>query len=253
MIAFRYDKTFEGLLTAVFDAYSRKTFPERLLSESEWAPMFAEDLHLVVTESYKSARVWAALEKKLSVSACGMLVHVWLSELPGSDELLFRYLCKTFDSASPVAGNFADKDVLEVVQIARKVSKERERLMQFARFRKTADDIFFAPVSPLYNALPLALPYFTDRFARQKWLVYDLKRKYGYYYDLLSVAEVSMERYERFPDGKLDESVQAQDEALFQNLWKEYTSSLTIKERLNPRLQRRHMPRRFWKYMPEKS
>ena len=26
--SFRYDKTFEGLLTAVFDAYNRNTFPE---------------------------------------------------------------------------------------------------------------------------------------------------------------------------------------------------------------------------------
>ena len=32
MIVFRYDRTFEGLLTVVFDAYSRKSFPERPVS-----------------------------------------------------------------------------------------------------------------------------------------------------------------------------------------------------------------------------
>ena len=37
---FRYDKTFEGLLTAVFDAYARRQFPEGLLSEEEAAPLF---------------------------------------------------------------------------------------------------------------------------------------------------------------------------------------------------------------------
>ena len=31
MVIFFYDKTFEGLLTAVFDAYNRKTFPQRLM------------------------------------------------------------------------------------------------------------------------------------------------------------------------------------------------------------------------------
>ena len=30
-----YDKTFDGLLTAVFDAYFRKTFPDALLSEGD--------------------------------------------------------------------------------------------------------------------------------------------------------------------------------------------------------------------------
>jgi probable DNA metabolism protein len=253
MIVFRYDKTFEGLLTSLFDAYSRKTFPERLLSEDELLPMFAEQLHLVITESYKSTRVWAALEKKVSKSVCGMLMYVWLSELPGSDELLFRYVRKTFDSPFSIAGNFVDKDVLEVMKIARKVSREREHLMQFVRFQKTADGIFFAPVSPVYNALPLTLPYFTDRFADQKWLIYDLKRKYGYYYDLETASEVSLDRDEHLLDGKLDESLMAQDEKLFQEMWKEYTRSLTIKERLNPKLQRQHMPRRFWKYMPEKN
>jgi len=30
--------------------------------------------------------------------ALNMLTYVWLSELPGSDELLFRYIRKTFDN-----------------------------------------------------------------------------------------------------------------------------------------------------------
>ena len=38
MIAFIYDKTFEGLLTAVFDAYVRKSFPDVLLAEGEPLP-----------------------------------------------------------------------------------------------------------------------------------------------------------------------------------------------------------------------
>lgn len=40
MIVFRYDRTFEGLLTVVFDAYSRKSFPERLIGPGEPVPMF---------------------------------------------------------------------------------------------------------------------------------------------------------------------------------------------------------------------
>jgi probable DNA metabolism protein len=253
MIVFRYDKTFEGLLTALFDAYSRKTFPERLFSANEPLPIFAEDVHHVITEAAKSARVWAGLEKKLTRPVCGMLMHVWLSELPGSDELLFRYMRKAFDAPSSIATDFADSDVLEVEKIARKVSREGLRLMQFARFQKAADGIFFAPVSPVYNALPLTLNYFTDRFADQQWLIYDLKRRYGYYYDLKTAVEVTLDNDEHLLGGKLDDALMAQDEKLFQEMWKEYTFSLTIRERLNPKLQRQHMPRRFWKYMPEKN
>ena len=42
------------------------------------------------------------------------------------------------------------------------------------------------------------------------------------------------------------------DEKLFQQMWKTYFKSIAIKERLNPKLHRQHMPARFWKYMPEK-
>jgi probable DNA metabolism protein len=253
MTVFRYDKTFEGLLTALFDAYSRKTFPDRLLSAGEPLPVFAVEVHSVVTEPCRSARVWTALERKLTRPVCGMLMHVWLSELPGSDELLFRYMRKAFDTPVSIATCFTDADVLEVKKIAGKVSRERERLMQFARFQKTADGIFFAPVSPLYNALPLSLPYFTGRFADQQWLVYDVRRRYGYYYDLAAVAEVTIAGGVHLPGGRLEESLMAQDEKLFQDMWKDYTLSLAIRERLNPRLQRQNMPRRFWKFMPEKN
>jgi probable DNA metabolism protein len=101
--------------------------------------------------------------------------------------------------------------------------------------------------------LPLTLDYFTDRFADQKWLIYDVKRRYGYYYDLKTAAEVTLDNDEHLLNGKLEDALMAQDEKLFQEMWKEYTISLTIKERLNPKLQRQHMPRRFWKYMPEKN
>ncbi len=42
MIIFVYDKTFEGLLTTVFDAYSRRTFPDLLVTEGEPFPLFYE-------------------------------------------------------------------------------------------------------------------------------------------------------------------------------------------------------------------
>ena len=35
MILFIYDKTLDGLLTALFDAYNRKTFPDVLLSKGD--------------------------------------------------------------------------------------------------------------------------------------------------------------------------------------------------------------------------
>ena len=102
MIVFFYDKTFEGFLTAVFDAYSRKTFPDRLLGEGSITPMFMEESYTVITQEDRSARVWASLQKKLSKTACNMLNYVWLSEEEGCEDLLFRYVRKVFDNAHSI-------------------------------------------------------------------------------------------------------------------------------------------------------
>lgn len=253
MIVFRYDKTFEGLLTVVFDAYSRREFPERLIGEGEPEPMFSDGAHTVISDRTRADRVWASLHRKIDKRARNMLLHVWLSEEQGSDELIFRYIRKVFDTPHSIAGNFADPDVLEIKQVAMKVAREGEHVRQFVRFQKGGDGTFFAPTAPKYNALPLAISYFKDRFADQKWLVYDTKRRYGYYYDLKKVQEVTMEDDAHLLGGKLDESLLAEDEKLFQEMWRSYFKALTIKERVNPKLQRRQMPRRFWKYLTEKQ
>lgn len=254
MTIFTYDKSFEGLLSAVFEAYYRKRFPNMLFGESEPLPLFYDEVINVFTEEEKSQRVWAGLKKKLSPSALSMLTVVWLSELPEIDILMFRYMRKAIDSPRSIEANYGDPDVLELSKIWKKVGNERERVLQFTRFQKTADGTYFAPFEPMYNVLPLVTEHFRDRFADQKWLIYDLKREYGYYYDLSSVTEVCLENNPfRQNSGKLQPEQLADDEKLFQKLWKEYFRSITIRERLNLKLHRQHMPVRFWKYMTEKQ
>nr|WP_320037595.1 TIGR03915 family putative DNA repair protein [uncultured Bacteroides sp.] len=254
MITFIYDKTFEGLLTAVFDAYYRKTFPEALVAEGEPLPLFCDETYTVISDNEKSERVWKGLQKKLSRTALSALTACWLSELPEIDMLLFRYIRKNIDSPKSVEMNFGDPDVLEIAKIYKKVDCERERVLQFLRFQKTVDGTYFAAIEPMYNVLSLVVGHFQDRFADQKWLIYDLKREYGYYYDLSTVTEVRFEEKEsHLLTGMLGEDLMMHDEKLFQQMWKEYFKSIAIKERINPRLHRQHLPVRFWKYLTEKQ
>lgn len=252
MIVFHYDKTFEGLLTALFDAYTRKEFPGRLLAAGEIDPLFAESYE-VMTQKDKASRVWAGVEKKLGRRACNMVLHVWLSEQDGCDELLFRFLRKVFDRPGRFPLDFADPDTIEVEKLARKVAREGEHVRQFVRWQKGGDGSWFGATAPKYNALPLAIKYFKNRFADQKWLIYDTQRHYGYYYDLKEAVEVTMEDDRHLLEGWLSEDLLAGDEKFFQELWRNYFKSLTIKERINPKLHRQMMPERFWKYLVEKQ
>lgn len=254
MIIFQYDKTFEGLLTVVFTAYDYKEFPDVLMAQDEIFPLFYDKIYEVTTESVKSERVWKALKRKLSSKAISLLTTSWLADgFPKIDELLFRYIRKVIDTPTSIELNFGDSDVLQLSRVYKQVTYERMRMLQFLRFQKTSDGIYFAAFEPMHNVLPLTISHFKDRFADQKWVIYDMQRQYGFYYDLQEVKEVSFtEKGETLIHGLLEDKMMAEDERFFQELWKIYFKSIAIKERKNLRKQRQDMPVRYWKYLIEK-
>jgi probable DNA metabolism protein len=254
MNLFVYDKTFEGFLTVVFDAYEKKLVPDKIMGYEQRQTFLFAEIHEVVTDETKAERVWAGLHKKISAEACKVLSVAYISELPDVEMLLFQYIEKALRNTVSIENNFGDPTVVEVLQLFKKVIREAEKVRMFVRFQKTADNIYFASFDPKYNVLALTIGHFEDRFADQRWIIYDTHRKFGYYYDLQTVVEVRFDHSKIDPiTGKLDESVLDTDEKLFQELWKKYFDNIAIAERKNPALHQKLLPKRFWKYLPEKQ
>ena len=174
-----------------------------------------------------------------------------LTEQERSDLLMLRCMRRVFDEGGGVLADQADPDMKSLFQLALKVSHERERLKQFVRLQKAADGTYFAAVTPEHDALPLAVDYFTDRFADQRWLIYDRRRDCGYYYDGHTARCVTLEDDRGMIADKLADEWLAEDERQFQLLWKNYFRALAIPQRINERQQRRMMPRRYWKHLTE--
>ena len=257
VLAFAYDRTFDGLLATVFDAYTQRRFPDVLLGPEDSLPMIVTAVHQVVGSEEKSGRVARGLAKILSRKGMSDLMLAWLSEEQGSDMAVFRYIRKSFEQKRSPEHDLADPEVLAVARLAKKTGAEAHKQAGFVRFQKTVQDVYFAAVSPRHNVLALLLPHFTERFADQRWILYDVGRRYGFFFDGTNIQDVFLDaevaRQLERRQGKLDEALLAENELLFQELWKNYFKATAIKERLNPRQQRRCMPRRYWKYLTEKQ
>lgn len=253
MILFLYDKTFEGLLSCIFFAYARKRFPDMILSDTDQQPLFADERYVVDTDKEKASRVWSSLEKKLSKIARRMMMGVWITGLPETEMLLFRYIRKNIEHPEGVELNFGDSDVIRIKEIAQQVSREVHRLVQFVRFQETSDGIWFAPVSSRYNVLPLVVKHFRSRYAAQPWILFDATRNQGIYWDTHTLREVSFSPADLavLRPGRLEGEKRSEEEQFFQQMWRAYFRSITIRERLNPKLQRQHMPKKYWKYLTE--
>ena len=58
MLVYTFDRTLDGLLTAVFDAFALRQQPEALLGVGAQLPLFCEEIHNVITIEEQAARVW---------------------------------------------------------------------------------------------------------------------------------------------------------------------------------------------------
>ncbi len=249
-----YDNSFEGFLTAVFECYAQKITPIDICRERDFQEVLFAEKMTIVSDEKKSDRVWKALQKKLHKRNKELPFMAFLSEDDGIEMKLYRFISRVFKSEYSIETDFGDRDVLDLKKVERQVMREAMRMLQFVRFQKTKDDIYFSAIEPRYNVLPFTIKHFKDRFADQHWLVYDLKRDYGFYYNLKETQEVVLSDKEfSESNGKLNSNILEESETTYQVLWKDYFDHINIKERKNLKLQRQHMPQRFWKFLPEKA
>lgn len=248
-----YDGSFEGFLCAVFDVYEYKLSDVEIVPADKHQPgMFAEP-HFVNYDLAHSDRVWKGLEKKLSLEAQKQVYRTFLSEIDGIENTLLKYIQYAFASEVVMEEDYSNTAVLTVFQTAKKVWREKHRMEAFVRFQKTADDLFYAVIDPDYNVLPLIAKHFTTRYADQRWMIYDSRRKYGTYYDGKGVQNVQIQFAEDVANAENVSAAYDGNETIYQQLWKQYFKSVNIPARKNTKLHIQHMPRRYWKYLPEKQ
>ena len=255
MVNYIFDGSLEGLLTAIFEFYDQKPKQVCLVWNKLYQPMMLEESLEIISDEVKTKRVWEGLSKKLSPEWLFRFYRAYLGEDPSIFQHLFEFARYIFDNPKGAENNFGNPHVMAIAQMDRKVGREKHRMTAFIRFQKTADGIYYAPCEPDFNVLPLISSFFKNRFADQRWIIYDTRRKYGLYYDLNSVEEVSYEFVNNVDTAKivLPKEMTDEKEELASLLWKDYFNSTNIPARKNMKLHIQHVPKRYWKYLNEKE
>lgn len=248
-----YDGTFDGFLSAVFFVFEHKLRAVVIQNKFEMQLGLFSDAETIITEEDKANRVWKGVKSRLSPKGSYQLYYAFLSEQKGVEAILLDYITYAFSNAQSVDKDYSHPSVLKIAQIAKSVGREKHRMEAFVRFRLTKDDIYFSNIEPDFNVLPLISKHFKRRYADQKWVIYDIKRGYGLYYDLDKVEIINMEFPADFNFTKTDSEFFQEHELEFQKLWKDYFKSTNIESRKNMKLHIRHVPIRYWKYLSEKQ
>jgi probable DNA metabolism protein len=233
------EHSFEGFLSAVFEAFRLKLPVQRIVAEEVYVPQMFEDVHLITTNPENAARVWKGIKKNVGSNIAFMAQAAYLSESPEIEISLWEYVKGVFTNPGN-AQNTLEPHTYAVFQMANKVKKEAHEMKGFVRFQKTENDLMVAIIEPTYNIVNLLAEHFANRFPNMQWIIVDIKRGLGIHYDCNDVHELC---------GSAAEIPKINDE--FSALWKGYYKFANIKERKNLKLQRRCLPMKYWKHLTE--
>lgn len=243
MALWRYDSSFTGFLTLCATLYARGEEPEGIISgETPQEELFRQTV-TVTSDEERAEKMLAAIARRISPASCRLLWHAFLSEAPGVELLLWRYLAFGRTVGAACDRHLAHPAVAPVHRLARSVGHEAHRLTGVIRFRETAGGYWYAAAEPACRVLELIAPHFAARCADMRWLIHDRRRG-------LAVAWNGTQwRLTPF-DAEGLPPLSAGEET-WTRLWQGYFASLAIPERANPHLQRQHLPERFRRYLTE--
>ncbi|MDR2715722.1 MAG: TIGR03915 family putative DNA repair protein [Coriobacteriaceae bacterium] len=265
-LAFVFDGSLEGLLSAVFVAYAEKLDPCDIVRPENLQPRLGQAVREVATDIERALRVQKGICKNCGPSVFEAVKAASLSDDPDIGTVVYRFLRYALEKNSPrdcaacrnrarcgglctreharsVLSDLVHPSVEPFVAAHRAVYNERHRIMQFLRFEQVEGGVWFAQCNPKASVVPLVMDWFASRFNTQAFMVYDEAHRLAGVYegrewylvktDLVAVPE-------RTPD-----------ELVMQQAWKRFYQTIAVESRYNPELRRQFMPKRLWKNIVE--
>jgi len=234
-----FDGSFDGLMTLVFETYRKKDEVEAV-SEYMGADSLLETC-FIASDVAKASRIKGFMARSLGEDFVFMVKAAFLSRR----ESRFRAIVRTLHLScgmGKAALDLLDDSVLDFVACQREVQCEAHRFNGLIRLRQMQDGSMLGVFAPRNNVLPLILPHFTERFPEERLLLYDENRR---------LAGLSGEGKTEFFEAAGIMPQETGDEEELQDLWRVFFDHLAIRERVNLRLQRQHLPKYTWKNLTE--
>lgn len=245
------EDSIEGIFTGVYNAWESRYPKENIkLStnhESNYE-LFSEYIN-VKTDFAKANKVARTLQQRFGDEVYHSIFQAACSIAEDKAEVIFRTINVGLLSKRPrnLMENLKDKDICRVFELSRSVNNERGHLLGFVRFKELYNHILCSVIEPKNNVVALIAPHFADRLPMDNWIIYDKGRNFavihesGLQWGVIKSDKLSLDLFENIAEGEKE----------FQDLWKGFCNSISIKERENIKLQKQNLPLRFQKDMVE--
>ena len=136
-----------------------------------------------------------------------------------------------------------DVDVARALSMRKSVERDIHKMHAFVRFREVVGapaGLRIAWFEPEHHVVEAAAPFFVRRFANFPWSI--LTPEQSAHWDTHALS---------FGPGARRSDAPAED--AHEDLWRTYYASIFNPARLKPAAMRQHMPKKYWRNLPESS
>jgi probable DNA metabolism protein len=209
-----YDGSFEGLMCCIFILYEQKIPVFRLARIGEpLGELFAQTIQ-VKSNKTQAQRVWSGIKRKSSNISLERIELAYLSEIRGEDHTIIRYVQYLIDSKKNIEENLSHPVVQRLNDVVKMLHREKQVVKEKIRFQTLVNDIKYNIIEPNYNVLPLLKDYLLQKYAKQKWIVYDIRRNKGLFYNLQEIKDIQLD----LPTKNPEENMFQEEEKVLQKL-----------------------------------
>ncbi len=230
-----FDGTFEGWVTSARAALRGELSPDRI----SWANPQTSQAQLFEAASLAPEAGPSNFRVPKRFLELSRWVSCHRSEIRW--QFLYRALWRLTHGEPQLLNIAMDPDTYELLKMEKSVHHDVHKMRAFVRFREVTTDTgawFVAWYQPDHYIVPLNAEFFHDRFASMHWSI--LTPDECLHWDGTAL---------RFSEGVDRSAAPAEDEV--EDLWRTYYRNTFNPARLKVSTMKQHMPRRFWKEMPE--
>ena len=240
MTAYRYDGTFAGFLTCVWDALESGEEPAAFLLPDDGATLW--ELREPAADRERARRLYAALARRVSPAFQKLIARGFLTCLPQKELDLFTLIRRGLREGDRVQQDLSDPVMARVNLALTKLWTEWDHLKGFVRFSEL-DGALVGEIEPKNRVLPLLASHFARRYSGERLALYDRTHQEVFLSDrgrwkILPAEDFHMDRA-------------GAGERAYRAMWRSYFHAVAIEGRRNPKCQNTHLPKRYRHVMTE--
>lgn len=237
----RYDGTFSGFLSCVFDSYvNRETPAEFLLADDLRLSLYPE--RTIAAHDGHARRVYRSLAEKCGGEGRRLVTHGFLTCMEDKELWLWRFIREGYRRGPAVCRDLTHPVVDRVRKGVWHLEHEAHQYTGFVRFSEL-DGALVGEIEPKNRVLPLLQPHFCGRYPQEKLVLYDRTHKEALLHQPGRWAILPADNFRMGPAGA--------EELAYRRLWRTFYDTIAIEGRYNPKCRMTHMPKRYWAMMTE--